>query len=318
MYIAAYLDRTNVSLAALQMNQDLGLSTAVYGLGSGIFFVGYALFEVPSNLILARVGARRWIARIAITWGMLACAMMFVRGPRSFYAIRFLLGFAEAGFFPGIVYYLGALVPAAPARARDRRLHGRRATVVGDRRTAGRLAALAHRTSRPRRMAMAVLVEGVPSVLLGVVVLFYLTDRPEDASWLTRRAARLARARDWRDERLARARRAKRTSCARCGSGALWRLAAVYLFGVSTWLGTMYFAPVLIRDTLGIGTTGVGLVIGALGLVGLAGMLSNGAHSDATGERVVHTAAPLLVVSVGLRHRRARADARPRSSWVSR
>jgi len=111
MFIAAYLDRTNVSLAALQMNKDLGLSASVYGLGSGIFFIGYALFEVPSNLILTRVGARRWMARIAITWGLLAATMIFVRGPRSFYTIRFLLGFAEAGFFPGIIYYLGDWFP---------------------------------------------------------------------------------------------------------------------------------------------------------------------------------------------------------------
>src|SRR5205085_7388068 len=103
LYIAAYLDRVNVGFAALQMNRDLGLSPAVYGFGAGIFFIGYFFFEVPSNLIMARVGAKMWIARIMITWGVISSAMMFVRGPASFYTLRFLLGVAEAGFFPGMI-----------------------------------------------------------------------------------------------------------------------------------------------------------------------------------------------------------------------
>jgi ACS family tartrate transporter-like MFS transporter len=111
LYIASYLDRTNVGMAALQMNREIGLSSAAYGFGASIFFIGYALFEVPSNIILARVGARRWIARIAITWGILSCAMMLARGEWSFYALRFLLGLAEAGYFPGIIYYLSRWYP---------------------------------------------------------------------------------------------------------------------------------------------------------------------------------------------------------------
>ena len=112
LYVVAWLDRVNVGFAALQMNADLGFSDTVYGFGAGIFFIGYALFEVPSNLILARVGARLWIARIMITWGILSVAMMFVQGPISFYVLRFLLGVAEAGFLPGIIYYLGNWYPA--------------------------------------------------------------------------------------------------------------------------------------------------------------------------------------------------------------
>ena len=112
LYVVAWLDRVNVGFAALQMNADLGFSATVYGFGAGIFFIGYALFEVPSNLILARVGARLWIARIMITWGILSVAMMFVSGPISFYVLRFLLGVAEAGFLPGIIYYLGNWYPA--------------------------------------------------------------------------------------------------------------------------------------------------------------------------------------------------------------
>src|SRR4051812_15302816 len=111
LYIASYLDRTNVSIAALQMNKAVGLSSAAYGFGAGVFFIGYGLLEVPSNLFLARFGARRWIARIAVTWGILACAMMFVRGSMSFYVLRFLLGAAEAGAFPGIIFYLSQWFP---------------------------------------------------------------------------------------------------------------------------------------------------------------------------------------------------------------
>src|SRR5215831_19218201 len=117
LYVVSFLDRVNVGFAALNMNRDLGLNPAVYGFGAGIFFIGYSLFEVPSNLILARVGARRWIARIMITWGVIAAGMIFVRGPFSFYLLRFLLGIAEAGFFPGIIFYLSGWFPA-DARAR--------------------------------------------------------------------------------------------------------------------------------------------------------------------------------------------------------
>ena len=123
LYVVSFLDRVNVGFAALEMNRDLGLSPAVYGFGAGVFFIGYSLFEVPSNLILARVGARRWIARIMITWGIIAAGMMFVRGPLSFYVLRFLLGIAEAGFFPGIIFYLSEWFPAdvrARASARSK------------------------------------------------------------------------------------------------------------------------------------------------------------------------------------------------------
>src|SRR5712691_4847952 len=112
LYVVAYLDRINVGFAALQMNRELGLSAAVFGFGAGIFFIGYFIFEVPSNLMLRRVGARIWISRIVISWGVVAMAMMLARGPKSFYLLRFLLGVAEAGFFPGIIFYLTYWFPA--------------------------------------------------------------------------------------------------------------------------------------------------------------------------------------------------------------
>jgi ACS family tartrate transporter-like MFS transporter len=299
LYIANYLDRTNVSLAALQMNQDLGLSAAAYGLGSGIFFVGYALFEVPSNLILARVGARRWIARIALTWGILACAMMFVRGPRSFFTVRFLLGFAEAGFFPGIVYYFGDWFPQ---RYRARAIASFMAAVPLSSALGGPLGGslLALRG----RLGLAgwqwlFLVEAIPSILLGLVVLLYLTDRPENATWLSDDQRSWLRGR-LDGERLAAAESSEANLVRALGSRVLWQLTAAYLLGLCAWLGVLYFAPVILRDGLGIGTTAVGFTIGALGLFGLVGMLWNGAHSDSSGERVLHTALPSMVLATGL------------------
>lgn len=298
MFIAAYLDRTNVAIAALQMNQDLGLSAAVYGFGSGVFFIGYALFEVPSNLILARVGARRWMARIAITWGLLACAMMLVRGPRSFYLVRFLLGLAEAGFFPGIIYYLGGWYPE---RRRARAIASFMIAVPLSSTIGGPLGGVLLSLSGHVGLAgwqWLFFVEGVPSILLGFVALFYLTDRPEDARWLS------VEQREWlcrrlENERLSRAASAESRLGRALGRGSLWLLAAVYLFGISALLGTTYFAPVMIRDAFGMSTTGVGFTVGALGIVGLVGLVGTGARSDATGERVLHVAFPMLIVAAG-------------------
>ncbi len=172
LYIFNFLDRTNVALAALQMNRDLRFSSSAFGLGAGIFFVGYALFEVPSNLILVRVGARRWIARIMISWGIIASAMMFVRTPIHFYALRLLLGIAEAGFFPGIVYYLTQWFPATGrARAASRfmiaiPLSGVVGGVFG-----GFLLGLDGRLGLAGWQWLF-LLEGLPSVVLGVVVLW--------------------------------------------------------------------------------------------------------------------------------------------------
>ena len=191
LYVVAWLDRVNIGFAALQMNRDLGFSAAVYGFGAGVFFVGYALFEVPSNLILARVGARRWISRIMITWGLLSIAMMFVDDAASFYVLRFLLGVAEAGFFPGIIYYLGHWYPAAE-RARAISwfmLAIPLSTVVG-----GPLAGVILGLNGWHGLTgwqWLFLLEGIPAVVLGVVVLFYLTESPEEARWLE------PRERDW-------------------------------------------------------------------------------------------------------------------------
>ena len=185
LYFAAFIDRVNVSFAAAQMNRDLGFSAYVYGLGAGVFFIGYALFEVPSNLILHKVGGRRWLARIMITWGIVAGAMALVKGATGFYILRFLLGAAEAGFFPGVIYYLTHWVPAA-GRAR---LIGIFMTAVPiSTAVGGPLSASILRLDGIWGLAgwqWLFLTETVPSLVLGIVTLLYLPDRPADARWLT-------------------------------------------------------------------------------------------------------------------------------------
>lgn len=298
LFVAAFLDRTNVGLASLQMNHDLGLSAAVYGFGAGIFFVGYALFEVPSNLILARVGARKWLARIAITWGILACAMMFVRGPRSFYAIRFLLGLAEAGYFPGIIYYLSEWFPERQrARAISRFMIGVPLSGVIGGPAGGALLSLSGRLGLAGWQWLF-LVEGIPAVVVGVIAFFFLTSRPAEAAWLE------PDERAWLSERLEAERRARagtsQTSFLRAlTKGAVWGLAVIYFLAIAAELGPVFFGPVLVRDALHLGNSGVGLVMGGLGVLGVIAMLLNGAHSDGSGERVMHAVLPMGLVAVG-------------------
>ena len=191
LYVIAYLDRVNVGFAALDMNRDLGFSAAVYGFGSGIFFLSYTLLEVPSNLMLARVGARRWIARIMITWGLVSMAMMFVDTPLSFYVLRFLLGAAEAGFFPGLILYLTHWFPSRE-RARAVALFMTATAMAGVIGAPISSAILQlHGVGGLHGWQWLFIIEGMPAVLLAPVVLRRLTERPADATWLA------ADERDW-------------------------------------------------------------------------------------------------------------------------
>src|SRR5437879_2448344 len=184
-YGISYVDRVNISFAALQMNRDLHFSATIYGLGAGLFFLGYALFEIPSNLLLVRFGARRWIARIMLTWGVLAIGMMFVRTPIQFYVMRFLLGVAEAGFFPGVAYYLTLWFPEAHrGRAISRFYVAWPLSTVVMGAVAGSLLGLQGRLGLSGWQWLF-LVEGAPAVLLSAVILFRLPDTPERATWLT-------------------------------------------------------------------------------------------------------------------------------------
>ena len=298
LYIAAFLDRTNVGLAALQMNAAVGMSAAAYGFGAGVFFIGYGLFEVPSNLLLARFGARRWIARIALTWGVIACAMMFVRGATSFYVLRFLLGAAEAGAFPGIVYYLGEWFPE---RQRARALSKFMMSIPLAGAIGGPLGGIL--LTLDGRLGFGgwqwlFLVEGIPSLILGIIVLFVLVDRPSEASWLSVEERALLTG-CLADERAQRERVAETNATRALVSGVVWWLAVLYFLAIAAELGPVFFGPVLLADALHVSSLTVGYIMGAIGVAGVAGMLLNGANSDRTNERIVHAAGPMFVMAVG-------------------
>ena len=298
LYIVAWLDRVNVGFAALQMNADLGFSATAFGFGSGIFFAGYCLFEVPSNIILHRVGARRWIARIMVSWGFISAAMMLVQTPMSFYILRFLLGVAEAGFFPGVIYYLGLWYPAEQrARAIAAFMMGIPvAGLVG-----GPLSGLLLSLDGYGGLAgwqLLFLAEGLPAVALGVITFFWLPDGPEDARWLT------PAERDALKGTLA----AERAACFKAQSigtlGALtnsvvWRLGITFLLAVIGFYGYAIWSPLIFKSLTGFSDLGIGMLSGAIAAVTIVCMLVSGAHSDRTGERPLHVAIPHLVMSAG-------------------
>lgn len=299
LYVVCFLDRVNLGFAALQMNQDLGFTPAVYGFGAGIFFLGYVLCEVPSNLILARIGARKWIARIMITWGIVASAMMFIRGPLSLYAFRFLLGAAEAGFFPGMIYYLSNWYPVDErARAIARFMVAIPISSVVGGPLSGALLGLDGRLGLAGWQWLF-LLEGLPAVLLGFVVLAYLTDRPEEATWLT------SEERAWLsthlgEEREQRQRRHGLSVLQALSNPTVWQLGVLILlcnaFGVyvlGLWL------PQIVRSLSGVSDFMVGVVTALPNLVAAVAMVLVGAHSDRSGERLLHISASATGAAIG-------------------
>jgi MFS transporter, ACS family, tartrate transporter len=298
LYVFNFLDRTNVAFAALQMNRDLHFSATAYGFGAGIFSLGYALFEVPSTLVLARVGARYWIARIMITWGLLAAAMMFVRTPMHFYALRFLLGVAEAGFVPGILYYLSEWFPAAQrARALSRFMMAIPISAA----IGSPLSAWLLELDGLRGLAgwqWLFLLEGIPSVLLGFAVLALLPDHPAGSRWLS------VEQRDWLTARL---RRDGGESPARKGIPPLrvlilptiWLASLPYFLVITTGYGYIFWAPTMIRDALQTSNTTTGLITGGIACVAAGVMLAVGSSSDRTGERFFHASACAVLAALG-------------------
>lgn len=298
LYVVAYLDRVNVGFAALQMNADLGFSAAVFGLGAGIFFVTYTLFEVPSNLLLERFGARVWIARIMITWGLVSAGMMFVQGPASFYALRLLLGLFEAGFFPGIILYLTYWFPAAErARATAYFMTAvALAGVIGGP-VSGALLTLDD-VMGLRGWQWMFLLEGLPATLLGIVVLFYLPNGPADARWLTHdeRAALLARLDHDRGTGASQHHHRLSTALA---TPQVWRLSLVYFCLVVGLYGISFWMPQILRAQAAWSDLQVGLVSALPYVVAAIAMVVVAAHSDRTGERRWHIAIPLWLGAVG-------------------
>ena len=298
LYIVAYLDRINVSFAALQMNEDLGFSSAVYGLGAGIFFVSYVLFEVPSNLILERVGVRLWISRIMITWGIASSAMMFVQGPWSFYALRFLLGAAEAGFFPGIILYLTRWFPAED-RARAIALFMTATALAGviGGPVSGVLLSLDGVASL-RGWQWLFLLEGLPALLLGVAVFKWLPERPSDAKWLE------PAERDWliarlRDEEAAAGASSHATFGRALRSGRLWLLACLYFTIIISFYGVSFWLPQILQSLSGMSDLRVTFLSALPYMVAAIGMVLVARRSDRTGQRAGLVAVSALVAVCG-------------------
>lgn len=298
LFVVNFLDRVNVGFAALQMNAELNFTPEVFGLGVGLFFVAYVAFEIPSNLILQRVGARLWIARIMVTWGLASAAMAFVSGPRSFYLLRFLLGLAEAGFVPGVLLYLGQWFPEkARAAAVAKFMAASAVSIVVGAPVSGAVMSLGGAMGLAGWQWMF-LLEGVPAILLGVAVLAVLPDRPADAAWLD------AGQQAWLTSTLRQEAAAKRGGGFHgigpaLASPAVWLVGAIYFcigigfYGVSLWL------PQVLRQMSGLPPFGVGLLTALPFLGAAAAMVANGRHSDRTGERRWHLAVPCLLGAAG-------------------
>ena len=298
LFLLAWIDRVNVGFAKLQMLQDLQFSEAVYGLGAGIFFIGYFLFEVPSNLLLQKIGARKTLARITILWGLTSMAMAYTSTPTSFYILRFLLGAFEAGFFPGVMLYLTYWVPA------DRRgkINGLFMTsfalagVIGGP-LAGLIMSAMDGVAPYKNWQWLFLLEGIPSVLAGLAVLAWLPDRPQSARWLSEHEKRALAAELDREQ-------AHQTKQSHFGQAlrnpVLWLCTAAYFCIVSGNATIAFWTPSIVRE-LGVqGSLNIGLVSAIPFVMGTIAMVLNGMHSDRTGERTGHCAWATLVAGIGL------------------
>jgi ACS family tartrate transporter-like MFS transporter len=307
LYLIAYIDRTNIGVAKLQMQGELQFTDAIVGFGAGIFFLGYFLLEIPGTLIVERWSARKWIARIMISWGIVASLMGFIGTPWlsfidpkwQFYSFRFLLGLAEAGFFPGVVVYLSHWFRAEDrARAKARFMIGIPiSTVIGVPLSRAILEHV-HWGGLPGWRWVYIL-EGMPAVLFGVVTIFYLTDRPEQARWLPEEE------KQWLVSTLAQERN-RQASAGRADLRAAFRhpqillLALIYFLGTTSSYGLTFFLPSITENMKGLSITGRTVVTTLPYLCMLSAMLWNGRSSDRWGERRWHTAIPYLIFGVGL------------------
>ncbi|HTU66481.1 MAG TPA: MFS transporter [Steroidobacteraceae bacterium] len=298
LYIVSWLDRVNVGFAKLQMNADLGLSDTMYGLGAGIFFIGYAFCEIPSNWFLVRFGARLWIARIMITWGLISAGMMFVQGEWSFYVMRFLLGVAEAGFLPGIIYYLSQWFPRERrAKAVSWFMIGIPLSVVFGGPLSGWLLGFDGHLGL-QGWQWLYLVEGLPAVFLGFVVLGYLTDKPADAKWLT------AEQREWLSARIAAehvvAPGARRLNFRDALTHPTVWLLAVIMFCCQTGsYGLTLWVPTIVKGLSGFSDFEVGLFSAVPYIAAALGMILVGRSSDLRNERFLHLAIPTAIGALG-------------------
>ena len=298
LYLIAYIDRVNIGFAAITMKEDLGFTASILGFGAGIFFLGYFLFEVPSNIILHKVGARIWIARVMVTWGIIAGGMAFVESSTSFYVMRFLLGVAEAGFFPGIILYLSYWFPARN-RAGVIALFMAAApiaTAIGSPISAALLEM--HGIMGLAGWQWMFLIEAIPAVILGVVVFFYMTDRPEKAAWLK------PDEREWlvktmQAEDANKGGQQQHSILRGLANPRVLALALIY-FGTSAGQYTRgIWAPQIIKE-LGASSMTVGLLNAIPPIISVVAMILWSRHSDKTNERTWHVALACLTAAVGL------------------
>ena len=271
-YCLAYIDRVNISFASLQMNKDLHFSASVYAFGAGLFFIGYALCEVPSNLMLLRFGAKRWLARIMFTWGLLAMAMMFVNTPLEFNVLRFLLGMAEAGFFPGVIYYLTLWFPARMrARAVSRFYIALPLSSVVMGSLAGWLLGLGGKLGLSGWQWLF-LLEGLPPVLFSFVILKMLPDSPAHAKWLT------PEEKTWLGDQL-RAESAGAHLGHEAGvmqallSPKVWLIGLFFFCSLTTSYAYSFSAPAILQGVTGWSVTHVGYLVACFGFAGALAML---------------------------------------------
>ena len=295
-WFIAYIDRFNVSFAALQMNEDLALSSTVFGFGAGVFFLGYAIFEIPSNVILARVGARVWLARIMVTWGVVSVAMIAVQGAWSFYVLRFLLGVAEAGCFPGMAFYLTRWLSP-----RDR------AAALA---TLATMAMVSGIVGAPVAAALLsldevwglsgwqwlFLVEGLPAIAIGCCVYAFLPDRPADARWLTdtERAWLESQKREGETHVPSRTALASVVSDSR-----YWTWGAAFFCVTAAGSALRLFQPTIIREVTGLGDVLSALLTAVPSLAGMVAIIYVGRRSTRYDERRWHAAMPMLIAAVG-------------------
>ena len=298
-YVIAYLDRVNLGFAALEMNADLALTAEVFGLLSGIFFIGYFLFEVPSNMIMHKVGAKVWIARIMITWGIITIGTGFVQSATHLYAARFLLGIAEAGFFPGIILYFtywfrskergrasSTLILALPI-----------GTIIGAPLSTWIMDNIAWSGMAGWRWLF--ILEGIPAVILGVIALFYLKNRPKDAKWLTDEE------KNWLENELDKERQQslvvnKASKLAMVKDSKVWKLALIYFANYSAMYGLSFFLPSIIKSfSTGSSNMEIGWLTIIPAIVGIPAILFFGWSSDKRNEHKNHLIVSFLIAAAG-------------------
>ncbi|NGZ86213.1 MFS transporter [Duganella aceris] len=296
-YVFAYLDRVNVGFAKLQMMSDLGFSEAVYGLGAGVFFVGYLAFEVPSNLIMLKVGARVWIARIMVTWGLISCSMIFVTTPTSFYILRFLLGVAEAGFIPAIVLYLTYFFPATRCgKVTALFFTGIPMSGVLGGPVSGWIMSSMDQVNGLASWQWLFVLESIPTVILGVTAWFYLSDKIGDAKWLTSDEKALL------EYNLNQDQHGKHLHSLRDGfvNPRVWMLSFLYLFFTMGLYGISFWLPTIVKDSGVKNPLDIGLLTVIPYAAATAAMILVGRSSDARHERRWHLALAGIVGAVGL------------------